>query len=313
MRRISREKLSNYKRVHPLRFHKFVRFLGDQEIVEENFQNFHLPDAMRVVYSDGRPFPRVPYERLKRKRRKVIERPLRRRYQDQLEHAFKLMDESFKLLEMHRDHFILKRIGSPRPVRPSLEIECRDAQDFESCNWNRFCQVWMIYLAALDPMHLFNKDHIIDLDYDENPDPPKDEKEARAQLDKYRSKIYGWIHSGYNIYDDSQPIDPRKPIVVDNKEYTSISNPDGRAPLEKVLPDGSFVHEKKPGFLPKGALLKNSGYMADYSDAVIDQLQTWVNQGVLIHLNQNPTYEESLGPFKTELKLTIEPSKPRLW
>ena len=105
-----------------------------------------------------------------------------------------------------------------------------------------------------------------------------------------------------------------KPVVVDGRAYHSTKNPDGRDPLVHLDPEtGLFSSDKRPGYYPSHALLQNSGYMADFSKPVISQLQKWVDQGVLVHLNQNPDYEASLGPHKVELKLTIEPSKPRLW
>ena len=101
---------------------------------------------------------------------------------------------------------------------------------------------------------------------------------------------------------------------MDGRAYHSCSNPDGRDPVISFDCDtGLYTSEKRNGYYPRGALLKNSAYMADFSEPVIDQIQKWVNQGVLVHLNQNPQYETSLGSHKVELKLTIEPSKPRLW
>ena len=60
-------------------------------------------------------------------------------------------------------------------------------------------------------------------------------------------------------------------------------------------------------------MLKNAGYLADYSSDVISQIKKWEEQGVLVNLNRNPSYENALGPYKCELKLTIEPNKPRVW
>ena len=53
--------------------------------------------------------------------------------------------------------------------------------------------------------------------------------------------------------------------------------------------------------------------MADYADVTIDQIQKWVGQRVLINCGHYPAYDRHLGCYRAELKLTIEPSKPRLW
>ena len=65
--------------------------------------------------------------------------------------------------------------------------------------------------------------------------------------------------------------------------------------------------------MPKRVRQQNSEYMADYADVTVDQIQKWIGQRVLINCGHYPKYDQHLGPYRAELKLTIEPSKPRLW
>ena len=113
---------------------------------------------------------------------------------------------------------------------------------------------------------------------------------------------------GYNLYDDTKPIAVGQVVVVDGESYEGDVNPAGREPNYTAN-----KCENREGYLPKDVKLFNSGYMADYADPTIAQIQRWVDQKVLINVKHFPEYDRHLGEYRAELKLTIEPSKPRLW
>jgi len=113
---------------------------------------------------------------------------------------------------------------------------------------------------------------------------------------------------GYNLYEDTQPIPEGEFVNIDGVDYGGDIRPDGR---HDVYRNGNLVSE--PGFLPKKVEQRNSEYMADYADATVNQIRKWVEQRVLVNCRHYPEYEQHLGDYRTELKLTIEPSKPRLW
>ena len=113
---------------------------------------------------------------------------------------------------------------------------------------------------------------------------------------------------GYNLYDDTKEIPKGEVAVVDRHFYHGDVNPDG---CEPILKNGKMI--KQNGYLPRGIRQQNSEYMADFADVTVNQIKKWVDQKVLINIKHCPEYDESLGAFRAELKLTIEPSKPRLW
>jgi len=195
MRHEANQHLHGYRRKHPLRFQQYVDNSGN---LQTNYGCPHMNDSMRIIQSNGQPFPSLTKGRSRRKAHGQLfkERPQRRTYQQQLEHAFKLMETNFDLMEQHFQHFILKDHSIPRPQRPNFEVECRDPLDFECSHWNRFSQVWLIYLAALRPEHFLESNHIIDLDFNLEASKPATHADASYSLDQYRQRIYSIIHSG---------------------------------------------------------------------------------------------------------------------
>ena len=186
--------LKNYKRKHPLRFPTYLDNNGDTCI---NYDVPHLADAMEIVHPDGVAFPRILGARRRRcSLGNLKSRPCRRNYNEQLLHAFDLMETSFDLMEQHLAFVSQPQSQVPRPHRPSLEVECRASASFESGNWMRFCQVWLIYLGALRADSLLEKEHVIDLDYDCKATKLTNIEEANSSLEKYKARIYGIIHRG---------------------------------------------------------------------------------------------------------------------
>ena len=89
---------------------------------------------MAIVRSSGEAYTTRAFHR----RRQVYHvRGLRRKFVDQYKHALALMDLNFDLLQHHHDYAISGIRGDP-PEAPSLDIECRAADDFESCHWSRY-------------------------------------------------------------------------------------------------------------------------------------------------------------------------------
>ena len=195
MRLEANKHLHNYRRKHNLRFQQYVDNSGE---LQTNYGCPHMSDSMRIIQSSGLPFPPLTKGRYRRKKHGQLfkERPQRRTYQQQLEHAFKLLETNFDLMEQHFKHFVLKDLSIPRPQRPSFEVECRDPADFECSHWNRFPQIWMLYLAALRPEHFLESDHIIDLDFSTEAVKPDNPQSASYSLEQYRRRIYSIIHTG---------------------------------------------------------------------------------------------------------------------
>lgn len=58
----------------------------------------------------------------------------------------------------------------------------------------------MIYLADLKSSFLVGNQHIIDLDFTQRKATViENEQEAVDYLDRYRKRVYGIIHSGFNF------------------------------------------------------------------------------------------------------------------
>ena len=198
MRNEAKKHLHGHRRKHLLRFHKF---LDNSDCLQINYGCPHLNDSMRIIQSNGKPFPALTEGRYRRRAHGQLfrERPQRRNYQQQLEHSFRLMETNFDLMEQHFKHFVLKDYSVSRPQRPDFEVECRDPSDFECSHWNRFPQIWLIYLAALQPEHFLESDHIIDLDFSVKACQPSTASDANYSLNQYRRRIYSIIHSGKNF------------------------------------------------------------------------------------------------------------------
>ena len=266
---------------------------------------------------------------LHRRRRVYYTRQVRRSHREQYLHALQLMEANFDLLEQHQRHLDPRTLG-PVPVRPALEIECRDAIDFESGNWSRFAGIWLIYLAALRSDFLVGNDHIIDLDYETKARGMKTLEEAEDFLGRYRQRIYGIIHSGkpsslltivrlltpflgYNIYEDTQFIDPNCPVVIDGRSHTSeIAEGSLDSSYSYDQEEQGWVEHVRSGFYPRDVDLRNSGYLADYCPEVSSCLRRWQDEGAIINHRQHPHYAQSLPFGRSRLKLTIEPNKPRI-
>lgn len=108
-------------------------------------QNYGVPSlgrAVRIVDLAGNSLV-ADHSSWKRGKWKLVYRKFS--FAEQLKRSYELLDANFSLLEHHRDFKQGK--CKCRPVAPSLEIPCRDRNDFQAGNWSRFASVWMIYLS----------------------------------------------------------------------------------------------------------------------------------------------------------------------
>ena len=170
--------LRHYRRKNGLRFHCYIDNFGN---VQTNFRAPPKCDAMRVIRYTGEDFP--PFLVMKRRTNKKFYRPRRRSYQAQLEHHFELLDKNFELMEKHLQYV---RKEGEQPTCPKMEIECRKSEDFESCHWNRFPQIWMIYINALN-CETFMNGHIIDLDF--SAQKAKEPKNSQVREKNFRFRL----------------------------------------------------------------------------------------------------------------------------
>ena len=197
MQRIAEEKLSRYLVAKGIQFDQYIDLSCTPPVVKNNYDVVPLMHSTPIVHRTGEPFNPVGGRR--RRRNKIPEslkmRPYRRTHQQQLEHAFRLVDANFVLLEDHA-RFIHSQSNAKRPVRPNFPVECRDASKFECGNWSRFVQIWLIYLAALRPETFCGTEHVIDLDVNGKAKTYTDPSTAEVALTAYRKRVYSIIHSG---------------------------------------------------------------------------------------------------------------------
>jgi len=208
MQRVAEEKLSRYLVAKGIQFDRYIDLSCTPPEVKNNYDVVPLMHSTPIVHRTGEPFnPIGGRRRRQRAKSEALKlRPYRRTYRQQLEHAFRLVDANFILLEGHARFLQSKNIAE-RPVQPDFPVECRDASKFECGNWSRFVQIWLIYLAALRPETFCGTDHIIDLDINGKAKTYSEATTAEVALTAYRKRVYGIIHSGKRIvffYPDSE-------------------------------------------------------------------------------------------------------------
>ena len=118
---------------------------------------------------------------------------------------------------------------------------------------------------------------------------------------------------GYNIYDDTKKVPSHKPVVIDGRAYRSTEAPLARDAVEWYDEKTKMVRKNNvAGYYPSGVCLQNSEYMADYRQDVVKALRKWQDQDAIVNLKQKPDFENALCNGRCEMKLTIEPLKPRV-
>ena len=189
--------LSRYLCRKGIQFEKYVCFDRIPYYVRNNYGVVPLMHSVEIVHRDGKPFNKIGGRRRRNKNSDefVKLRPYRRTHQQQLEHAFRLLDANFGLLEKH-SRFSESPQHHVRPTVPDFPVECRSSESFECGNWSRYPLIWMIYLAALRPESFCDTDHIIDLDVRKKAEKYTNTRAAEVALDRYRSRVYSIIHGG---------------------------------------------------------------------------------------------------------------------
>ena len=212
MEHAGRTKLRFYRPQKVLKYEEYFDFKTNTVKINYDVptcgKTVRITDMEGNVRRDGRRSTRHGRYRVKYIKETFIQQKL---------HAYKLLDECFVLLAKHKAKAEGKWTG-PIPT-PGMKIHCRYREDFQAGNFTRFSDIWMILISESNPLfknirHEFDPldaiqteeavNHLpADLIFEEDAGPNTNEN-IPPRLAKYKERIYGIIHGGYNLYMDSK-------------------------------------------------------------------------------------------------------------